>query len=205
MRFVTVPPPVAERGRHLDDVLMLELLARRWWMITVRGALAVAFGLVAIAWPGITVLALVLLWGAYALIDGITSVGLAVSDRSAPNDHRLMYGLLGLLGIGAGVISFLWPGATAVVLLVIIACWAIFAGVLQIGAAIRMRKVIDNEWFLALSGAVCVILGILLIVQPATGAIGLVIAIATFAIVWGVSLILFGLRLRKIAQSLQPA
>ncbi len=184
---------------------MLELLARRWWMITVRGALAVAFGLVAIAWPGITVLALVLLWGAYALIDGITSVGLAVSDRSAPNDHRLMYGLLGLLGIGAGVISFLWPGATAVVLLVIIACWAIFAGVLQIGAAIRMRKVIDNEWFLALSGAVCVILGILLIVQPATGAIGLVIAIATFAIVWGVSLILFGLRLRKIAQSLQPA
>ncbi len=184
---------------------MLELLARRWWMITLRGALAVVFGLLAIVWPGITVLALVLLWGAYTLIDGITAVGLAVSDRSAPADHRWMYGLLGLLGVGAGVITFVWPGATAVVLLVIIAFWAILAGVLQIGAAIRLRKVITNEWFLALSGAVCVILGILLIVQPTEGAIGLVIAIATFAIVWGVSLILFGLRLRSIGRSLQRA
>jgi uncharacterized membrane protein HdeD (DUF308 family) len=184
---------------------MLELLARRWWMITLRGALAVLFGLLAIFWPGITVLALVLLWGAYALIDGITAVGLAVMDRSAPTDHRWMYGLLGVLGIAVGVITFVWPGATTVVLLVIIAFWAIFAGVLQIAAAIRLRKVIDHEWFLALTGAVCVFLGILLIVQPATGAIGLVIAIATFALVWGVSLILFGLRLRSIGRSLQRA
>jgi uncharacterized membrane protein HdeD (DUF308 family) len=180
---------------------MLELLARRWWMITLRGAFAVLFGFLAIIWPGITVLALVLLWGAYALIDGLTSVLLAVSDRSATTEHRVVYGLLGLLGVGAGIITFLWPTITALILLVIIAVWAIIAGVLQIAAAIRLRKEISNEWFLALSGAVAVVLGILLIVQPATGAVGLVIAIATFAIVWGVALILFGFRLRTIAHA----
>lgn len=178
---------------------MLELLARRWWLFTLRGALAVVFGLLAIIWPDITVLALVLLWGAYTLVDGITSVMLAVSDRSAPTDHRVTYGLLGVLGIGAGVITFVWPAITAIVLLVVIAFWAIFAGVLQIAAAIRLRKEISNEWFLWLTGAVSVVLGVLLIVQPTEGAIGLVIAIATFAIVWGVALVLFGLRLRTIA------
>lgn len=180
---------------------MLELLARRWWLITLRGALAVVFGFLAIIWPDITVLALVLLWGAYALVDGLTSVMLAASDRSAPTEHRLIHGLLGVLGIAAGVVTFVWPSITAIVLLVIIAFWAILAGVLQVAAAIRLRKVISNEWFLWLTGAVCVVLGVLLIVQPTEGAIGLVIAIATFAIVWGVTLVLFGLRLRTIAHA----
>jgi uncharacterized membrane protein HdeD (DUF308 family) len=178
---------------------MLEILARRWWMIMLRGVFAVLFGLLAIIWPGITVLALVLLWGAYTLVDGVIEVGVALSQRSAPKEHRWIHGLLGLLGIAAGVVAFVWPQITALILLLIIAFWALVAGVLQIVAAIRLRKEITNEWFLGLSGAVCVILGVLLIVQPAEGAIGLVIAIATFAIVWGLSLILFGLRLRSLA------
>jgi uncharacterized membrane protein HdeD (DUF308 family) len=184
------------------ELIMLELLVRRWWMIVLRGALAVLFGLLAIAWPGITVLALVLLWGAYALVDGVASVLIGLTDRTAPGEHRLTYGLLGLLGIVVGVLTFVWPQITALILLVIIALWALVAGVLQIAAAIRLRKVISNEWFLALTGALCVILGLLLIVQPAEGAIGLVIAIATFAIVWGVTLIMFGLRLRTVAKNL---
>jgi uncharacterized membrane protein HdeD (DUF308 family) len=182
-------------------ILMLELLVRRWWMIALRGLLAVVFGLLTIAWPGITVLALVLLWGVYTLVDGVTAVIMGVTNRSAPTDHRVIHGLLGLLGIAAGLITFLWPQITAVALLVIIAAWALVAGALQIAAAIRLRKQISNEWFLGLSGAVCVVLGVLLIVQPAEGAIGLVIAIATFAIVWGVSLILFGLRLRRLGRT----
>jgi uncharacterized membrane protein HdeD (DUF308 family) len=177
---------------------MLELLVQRWWMLVVRGALAVVFGLLAIMWPEITILALVLLWGAYAVVDGATSIMLGLSSRGAPAEHRWLYGLLGVLGIAIGVITFVWPQITTLALLVIIAVWALVAGVLQIVAAIRLRKVIDNEWFLGLSGAVCVILGVLLIVQPATGAVGLVVAIATFAIVWGLALILFGLRLRSV-------
>jgi uncharacterized membrane protein HdeD (DUF308 family) len=180
---------------------MLELLVRRWWLVVLRGVLAVLFGFLAIAWPGITVLALVLLWGVYSLVDGSTAVAIGVTDRAAPGDHRLIYGLLGLLGIAAGVLTIAWPGITALVLLVVIAVWALVAGALQIVAAIRMRKVISHEWFLGLSGVVCVVLGVLLIVQPARGAVGLVIAIGTFAIVWGVSLVLFGLRLRTIGRT----
>jgi uncharacterized membrane protein HdeD (DUF308 family) len=192
-------------GAGSTIVGMLETLVRRWWMVVLRGVLAVAFGLIAIAWPGITVLALVILWGAYTLVDGVTAVVLSLADRTVPPGDRLLYGLLGLLGIAAGIIAFVWPRITALALLVVIAVWALIAGVLQIAAAIRLRKVITNEWFLALSGVVCLVLGVLLIVQPTEGAIGLVIAIATFAIVWGVSLVLFGLRLRKIGKSLETA
>jgi uncharacterized membrane protein HdeD (DUF308 family) len=178
---------------------MVELLARRWWMFTLRGAVAVLFGLLAIVWPEITVLALVLLWGAYTLIDGLTSVILAISERDAPREHRMTYGLLGVLGVAIGIITFVWPTITAMALLILIAVWALFAGAMQIAAAIRLRKVIRHEWFLALTGLVCVVLGVMLIVQPTEGATGLVVAIATFAIVWGVALILFGLRLRTFA------
>src|SRR5262245_2730276 len=127
---------------------MLELLVRRWWMVVLRGALALIFGILSIVWPGITILALVILWGAYALVDGVTAVMLGLTDRSAPGEHRITYGLLGLLGIIAGVLTLVWPAATALVLLLIIAFWAIIAGVVQISAAIRLRKVITNEWFL---------------------------------------------------------
>lgn len=182
---------------------MLELLVRRWWMVVLRGALALIFGILSIVWPGITILALVILWGAYALVDGLTAVMLGLTDRSAPGEHRITYGLLGLLGIIAGVLTLVWPAATALVLLLIIAFWAIIAGVVQLAAAIRLRKVITNEWFLALSGVVCLVLGIMLIVQPAKGAVTLVVVIATFAMVWGVSLILFGLRLHRLGKTLE--
>jgi uncharacterized membrane protein HdeD (DUF308 family) len=163
-----------------------------------RGALAVLFGLLALVWPGITVLALVLLWGAYALVDGVASLGVALFGHG---EHRVVYGLLGVLGIVVGVITFAWPAITALALLVVIAVWALIAGVVQIAAAIRLRKVITNEWFLGISGALLVILGIVLIVQPATGAVGLVTAIGIFAIVWGIGLVMFGLRLRRLGST----
>lgn len=173
---------------------MLELLSRRWQLVVVRGVVAVLFGVVAIAWPAITVLALALLWGAYLLVDGIASIVMAVGQ----GNDRLYLIVLGVLGIAAGVISFVWPQITVIVLLLLIAVWAIVAGVLQIAAAVRLRKVIRNEWFLAISGVVTLILGLLLIVQPAEGALALLVAIATFAIAWGVVLIVFGLRLRQL-------
>jgi uncharacterized membrane protein HdeD (DUF308 family) len=173
---------------------VLELLSRRWHLVVLRGVVAILFGVIAIAWPAITVLALALLWGVYLLMDGISSI---VMGMGRGTDRMYMI-LIGVLGIAAGVISLVWPHITVVVLLLLIAVWAIVAGVLQIAAAIRLRKVIDNEWFLAITGVVMLILGLLLIVQPAEGAIGLLIAIATFAIAWGVVLVVLGFRLRQL-------
>jgi uncharacterized membrane protein HdeD (DUF308 family) len=174
---------------------MLELLSRRWWLVVLRGVVAVAFGLLAVAWPEITVLALALLWGVYVLADGISA---AMIGFAGTGHDRLLHLGIGTLGVLTGVLALVWPGITALVLLVVIAVWAIIAGVMQIAAAVRLRKVIRREWFLAVSGAVSIVLGLLLIVQPAEGAIALVIAIATFVIAWGVVLIVLGFRLRAL-------
>lgn len=160
-----------------------------------RGVVAILFGIIAIVWPGLTVLALALLFGVYTLVDGITSIIMGIGQGT----DRFYLIAIGLLGVVAGVVSLVWPEITVIVLLVVIAVWAIFTGITQIAAAIRLRKVIRNEWFLALSGIIALVLGVLLIVQPAEGAIALVIAIATFAVVWGVTLVVFGFRLRTLA------
>ncbi|GAB1513805.1 HdeD family acid-resistance protein [Actinophytocola sp. KF-1] len=165
-----------------------------------RGVVAVLFGVLAIVWPGLTVLALALLFGVYTLLDGITSIVMGIGQGT----DRVYMITLGVLGVIAGVIALVWPQITVIVLLVIIAVWAIFAGVMQIAAAIRLRKVIRNEWFLAVSGIVALVLGLLLIVQPAEGAIALVVAIATFAIVWGLTLVVLGFRLRTLASAGRP-
>ncbi|MFI7680314.1 HdeD family acid-resistance protein [Actinophytocola sp. NPDC049390] len=180
---------------------MLELLSRRWHLVVLRGVVAVLFGILAIAWPGITVLALALLFGIYTLLDGITSIVMGVGQGT----DRAYLITLGVLGVAAGVIALVWPRITVIALLVVIAVWAIVAGVMQIAAAIRLRKVIRDEWFLALSGIVALVLGLLLIVQPAAGAIALVIAIATFAVVWGLILVVLGFRLRTLASADRPA
>jgi uncharacterized membrane protein HdeD (DUF308 family) len=173
---------------------VLELLSRRWHLVVLRGVVAILFGVVAIAWPEITVLALALLWGVYMLLDGVSSIAMAMGQGS----DRMYLILLGVLGIASGALALMWPRITVIVLLVLIAAWAIVAGVVQIAAAIRLRKLIRNEWFLALTGAVALILGLLLIVQPAEGAIALLVAIATFAIAWGVVLVVLGFRLRQV-------
>jgi uncharacterized membrane protein HdeD (DUF308 family) len=176
---------------------VLELLSRRWHLVVLRGVVAVLFAVLAILWPGITVLSLALLFGAYTLLDGVTSIVMGLG-RGTDRGYLIT---LGVLGVVAGVIALVWPQITVVVLLVIIAVWAIVAGVMQIAAAVRLRKVMRNEWFLALSGVITLVLGLLLIVQPAEGAIALVIAIATFALVWGITLIVLGFRLRTLANA----
>lgn len=190
---------VAWGAMGVDYSIVLVLLSRRWPLVVLRGVVAVLFGVVAIVWPAITVLSLALLFGVYTLLDGITSLTMGFG-RAGDRSDRVYMVTLGVLGIIAGLIALIWPQITVIVLLVVIAVWAIVAGVTQIAAAVRLRKVIRNEWFLALSGAVAVVLGILLIVQPGAGAIALVVAIATFALVWGIVLIVLGLRLRQIAR-----
>ena len=173
---------------------MLELLSRRWYLVVVRGVVAILFGVIAILWPQITVLALAFLWGFYLLMDGVAAIAMGMGRGT---DRMYMIGI-GVLGIAAGVIALVWPQITVVALLVLIAVWAIIWGAMQIAAAIRLRKVIRNEWFLAISGAISLVLGVLLIVQPAEGAIALLVAIAFFAIAWGLVLIVLGFRLRQL-------
>jgi uncharacterized membrane protein HdeD (DUF308 family) len=175
--------------------VLLHALARNWWLILLRGVCAVIFGVLTFIWPGVTLLTLVLFYGAYALIDGAIAIWAAiVGGEPAPRWWLL---IVGLLGIAAGLVTLLMPGVTALVLLVFIAFWAILTGVMQIVGAIRLRKEIDNEWMLAASGILSVLFGVILIVQPGAGALGLLFVIGAYAVIYGVILIGLALRLRN--------
>ena len=175
---------------------MLEDLARNWGWIELRGIVAVLFGVLALLWPGVTLAALVILWGAFALADGILSLIAAfkVRDQGKPFWSLL---IVGLLGIAAGIVTFLWPGMTALVLLMFIAAWAFVMGIFQIIAAIRLRKEIENEWLLGLSGVLSVIFGVLMFLQPEKGALAVIWIIGAYAIFFGVLLIVLGFRLKR--------
>ncbi|WP_084958945.1 HdeD family acid-resistance protein [Thermoactinospora rubra] len=174
----------------------MELLARNWWMLLIRGIAAIIFGILAIVWPGITLLALVWLFGAYAVVDGVFAIGAAFRHSSRSKVWLLVTGVLSVL---AGIIALVWPGITALVLLYVIAFWAVFTGVTEIVAGIRLRKEIENEWMLIVGGALSVILGILLVAMPASGALALVVLIGAFALVYGVALTILSFRVRKLA------
>ena len=171
-------------------------LGRNWGWIVVRGIAAVIFGVLALVLPGITLAALVLLWGAYALADGIIALIAAfrIRDRGKPFWALLV---VGILGIAAGILTFIWPGMTAIVLLAFIAAWSLVMGIFQIIAAVRLRKSIENEWLLGLSGLLSVIFGVLMLINPGAGALAVIWVIGAYAIVFGVLLIALGLKLRS--------
>jgi uncharacterized membrane protein HdeD (DUF308 family) len=175
---------------------MVTMLARNWWVLAIRGVAAILFGIAAFVWPGITLAVLVLLFGAYALVDGIFAViaGIAAHEEQ----HRWWLLILeGLAGIVIGVLTFLYPGITALVLLYFIAAWAIVTGAFEIAAAIRLRKEIVDEWLLVLAGIASMLLGILLMVLPGPGALALIWLIGAYALVEGVLLLLLAFRLRR--------
>jgi uncharacterized membrane protein HdeD (DUF308 family) len=177
------------------------LLARNWWSLVIRGFIAILFGLVTFAWPGITLSALVLLFGAYALMDGIVII---VGIFRGSNAHERWGVLLieGIAGIAAGLVTFFWPLITTLALVYVVAVWALVTGVFEIAAAIRLRKEIRNEWLLALAGVVSVILGVLLVIAPVVGALALTLWIGAYAIVFGALLVALGLRLRSRGHTL---
>lgn len=174
---------------------MVNQLARNWWVLVLRGVVAVIFGVLAFIWPFITVTVLVLFFGAYALVDGIFAVWSALTHRSE-HDRWWVLLLEGLVGIAAGILTFFYPGVTALVLLYFIAIWAVLTGVLEIAAAIRLRREIEGEWLLVFSGILSVIFGIVAVIFPSTGAVAIVWLIAAYAILFGLLLITLGLRVR---------
>jgi uncharacterized membrane protein HdeD (DUF308 family) len=177
-------------------VVDVDGLSRNWWAVSLRGLAGIVFGIITFFAPGISLTALVLLFGAYALVDGVLAIVSAVRRRGADRWWLLL--LEGLVGIGAGVITFLWPGITALALLYVIAAWALITGAFEIAAAIRLRKAITGEWLLALSGILSIALGVLLILFPGPGALAVTIWIGAFAFVFGALLFVLGLRLRGV-------
>jgi len=176
-------------------ILDIDPLAQNWWVILLRGIAAIIFGLITFVAPGISLAALVLVFGAYALTDGVLAVASAIRWRGETDRWWLLL-LEGLAGIAAGVVTFVWPGLSALALLYVIASWALVTGVLEVAAAIRLRKIITGEWLLALIGIASVAFGIMLALFPAAGALALIIWIGAYATATGALLIALAFRLR---------
>jgi uncharacterized membrane protein HdeD (DUF308 family) len=171
---------------------MLNTLVTNWWALALRGLAAVVFGLLTFFLPGITLVTLVLLFGAYALIDGLFNV--VAFFRVASHHWALL--LEGVIGTIVGVLTFAWPAITAFALLYLIAFWAILTGILEIVAGIRLRKVISNEWLLLVMGALSLVFGLLILVAPGSGALVIVLWIGAYALVFGLFLLVLAFRLR---------
>jgi uncharacterized membrane protein HdeD (DUF308 family) len=182
---------------------VLEALASDWALF--RAIAAIAFGVLALAWPVMTLLALVFVFGGYALIDGLVSLISAIFQEDRPATARWWLGVLGLLSVAAGSLTFLWPELTTVVLLYIIGAWAIATGIAEFIVGVSLRRDITDEWLLILAGVVSVLLGIGLLVQPAAGAVALVWIIGACAIIVGLLRLVVAMRWRRHSDDLRDA
>jgi len=179
-----------------DAATVVHTFKLNWWLLALRGLVAVLFGVLAFMWPGATLITLVWLFGAFALVNGILSLVLAAkTPKGYPKVGSLI--LSGLLGILAGLLAFVMPGITALGLLILIAAWAIATGVMELVAAVRLRKIINNEWLLVLVGIATVVFGFLLLLQPAAGALALIWWIGAWAIVSGVLFMILAFKMRN--------
>ena len=183
---------------------MLDMLARKWWLYVARGVLAIVFGVLALIWPEQTKVALVLVFGVYALGDGIFSLisGIAMHQYFESWWAVLLEGVAGIL---VGLLTFLKPDITGLALLYFIAAWAMVTGIFEIVAAIQLRRLIVGEWAMILSGLLSIALGVLLFVFPGAGAVSLVWMIGIYAILFGTTLIFLAIRLRGLWHELESA
>lgn len=175
---------------------MLYGLARNWWLVALRGAAGILFGILAFVWPGATLSALIMLLGAYLFIDGITTIAHSIVML---NNVQLWWLELieGIATVLFGALTLFWPEITGLLLLSLIAIWSIITGVIEILAALRLRKVIDNEWSLIVAGSFSVLFGLLLLIFPMAGVISIAFIIGSYAIIFGVLTLMLAFRLRR--------
>ena len=177
---------------------MLTLLSRNWWLVALRGVIAILFGIVTLLVPGIALASFVLLFGAYAIVDGLAAVWSAFQHRS--EQGWWIHLLEGIVSVIAGIVAFIYPAITSLVLLYVVAAWAIMTGIFELWAAIQLRKEMDGEFWLGLSGIISIVFGVWLIVSnPVDGILALLTLVGIYAIAFGVFLIMLSLRLRSHA------
>ncbi|GLZ75466.1 hypothetical protein Afil01_02730 [Actinorhabdospora filicis] len=173
---------------------MLGQLSRNWWVLVLQGVLAIIFGIMAWVWPGATVLVLVILFGAYTLVDGVFAIAAAI--RGTDMAGRGWLAVMGVASVILGLIALFWPGITALALLFVIAAWAIVRGVITIIGAVQLRKEMTGEWVLILSGAVSVLFGLLLMIWPGSGVLAVIWLIGVYAVFLGVMSIILGFQVK---------
>jgi uncharacterized membrane protein HdeD (DUF308 family) len=171
---------------------MLDFFTKNWWVILLRGILAVLFGIMAFAMPTLTLLAILVLYGAFALVDGMSATWVGFTSHA--------WGLVwfGLLGIVVGIYTLFYPGITAIALLYLIAAWAIVRGICEIVTSIRLRKELVNEWVLILSGTLSIIVGLVLFARPSAGVLAMLWLIGVYALVTGLLLVVLAFRIRGL-------
>jgi uncharacterized membrane protein HdeD (DUF308 family) len=178
---------------------MENLSGRAWWMFALRGVVAIVFGLLALAWPGLTLLWLVALFAAFALISGGISIFGGIKSRKS-GDHWWLAVILGIVSIGAGIIAVFHPDLTALVLVLLMGANAIVTGVLDIAIAMRLRREIRRGWVLVLAGLVSIAFGVLVFIYPAAGALAMVWLISLYAITAGILLLIAAAQARKASR-----
>ena len=176
---------------------MIEALKRYWWVPVIRGISGIVFGIIAFAYPGIALATLVLLFGAWVLIDGVFRIVGATAGRASDPDWGFHL-IIGILGIVVGILTFRAPRITALALIIYVAAWALMIGAAEIALAVKLRREIKGEWFLILMGLASIVFAVLLLWNPGPGALALLWLIASYAIVFGVLAIFFGFRLRSL-------
>lgn len=176
----------------------IDSVPHHWWTFGLRGLAAVIFGILAFAWPGLTLTTLVLLFGAFVLINGVMAILSAIRSKG---NHLWVLLLEGVIGIVAGLLVFIWPGLTAVLLLYIIAAWAIMSGVLEIVSAVRLRTIIEHEWAWIISGALSIVFGCIAVARPGAGALAVVWLIGAYAILFGITLFFVAWRIHDLERS----
>jgi uncharacterized membrane protein HdeD (DUF308 family) len=177
-----------------------------WKSLALRGLAAIAFGVLALAWPGITLRALILLFGAFALIDGVSMLAAVFTGAAQAEGSRKTWLVVdGLVGIAIGIVAFAWPGLTTLALLYLIAAWAILTGALKIAAAFVLRGALTHEWMLGLSGLLSVAFGAIVAAAPGSGALAITWLIGWFALAFGALLLAMAWRLRKVETTVEEA
>ncbi|WP_197023833.1 HdeD family acid-resistance protein [Microbulbifer sp. HZ11] len=194
--------PESDSQVSLSSRPLLRAMADNWWVALLRGLFAIAFGVLTFIWPGISLLSLVFLFAIYTLIDGVVALYGAIKGRGQVERSSLWWLLfVGITGIAAGILTFVYPQVTALVLVIFIGAWALVRGIFEIVGALRLRKEIEHEWLLIFAGFLSVIFGLVLLLKPGAGALALLWLIGSYAIVFGIILVWLAFRLKKLARN----